>query len=76
MNTVPTGSGSGSGSGSATLLVALAKEVSPDIILLPETWCNCTVDAVLAISGYILATDLTKDRVDTANGIGGGGRGF
>ncbi len=51
----------------------MAEDAGPDIILLTETWCNATVDnAVLAIPGYILATDLRRDRIDTANGIGGG----
>jgi hypothetical protein len=59
--------------GKISELSALAEDAGPDIILLTETWCNATVDnAVLAIPGYILATDLRRDRIDTANGIGGG----
>jgi hypothetical protein len=54
-------------------LTALAEDTNPDIILLSETWCNDTIDnAVLTLPGYILVTDLRKDRSDTANGIGGG----
>ncbi len=54
-------------------LVAVAKDIKPDIILLAETWCNGTVDnAALTIPGYTLVTDLRQDGANTANGIGGG----
>ncbi len=54
-------------------LSAMILDISPDVILLTETWCNGTVDnAVLTLPGYTLVTDLRQDRIDTANGIGGG----
>ena len=45
--------------------------MGPDLILLTETWCNENIsDSVLAISGYEI--QIRTDRLDTANGIGGG----
>ena len=54
-------------------LEAVATDLSPDVILLCETWCNnATNSAGLQIEGYTLQQDLRRDRTDTANGIGGG----
>ena len=54
-------------------LAVQAVDQCPDIILLTETWCNAsTSNATLAIPGYQLETELRTDRIDTANGIGGG----
>ena len=54
-------------------LEATASDVKPDLILITESWCNSDIsDNVLKLSGYELASDLRKDRTDTANGIGGG----
>ena len=45
--------------------------MKPDFIMLTETWCNNTIDnALLTIPGYGL--EIRKDRMDTAQGIGGG----
>jgi Reverse transcriptase (RNA-dependent DNA polymerase)/Endonuclease-reverse transcriptase len=52
-------------------LTATAEILSPDIILLTETWTNSTVNnANMTIPGYRIEERL--DRSDTANGIGGG----
>ena len=52
-------------------LNALASEMKPDFIMLTETWCNSTIDnALLTMPGYGL--EIRKDRMDTAQGIGGG----
>jgi Endonuclease-reverse transcriptase len=52
-------------------LAALSDFLSPDIILLTETWTNKNINsAALTIPGYRL--EERRDREDTANGIGGG----
>jgi len=54
-------------------LACLTSEKKPDLILITESWCNPNVnDAYLALPGYHLQPDLRADRLDTANGIGGG----
>ena len=54
----------------------LASQISvmdPDLILVTESWCREDIsDAFLKLPGYMLQTELRKDRADTANGIGGG----
>ena len=38
-----------------------------------ETWCNPSIEnSDLTVPGYQLEQELRKDRLDTANGIGGG----
>jgi hypothetical protein len=52
-------------------LAALSEFLSPDIILLTETWTNKNINnASLTIPGY--RVEERKDREDTTNGIGGG----
>ena len=52
-------------------LESLCYENNPDIVIVTETWCNTNVsDALLNIPGYYIG--IRCDRVDTANGIGGG----
>ena len=54
-------------------LQALANERDPDFILITESWCNDkTSNGMLNIEGYNVEPELRIDRVDTANGIGGG----
>jgi len=54
-------------------LSAVATDLSPDLILVTETWCKSEItNAYLAIPGYELQADLRRDREDTVNGIGGG----
>ena len=46
---------------------------NPDIIIITETWCNFNIaDSILTINGYFIEPNLRIDRLDTANGIGGG----
>ena len=46
---------------------------NPDIIIITETWCNSNIaDSILTINGYFIEPNLRIDRLDTANGIGGG----
>ncbi len=48
-------------------------EEKPDLILMTESWCNGNIsDSFLSIDGYELQTDLRMDRIDTAQGRGGG----
>jgi Reverse transcriptase (RNA-dependent DNA polymerase)/Endonuclease-reverse transcriptase len=52
-------------------LAAISEFLSPDIILITETWTNKSItNAAMTIPGYRL--EERKDRTDTANGIGGG----
>ena len=54
-------------------LAACAAELSPDLILICESWCREDIsDAFLQLPGYELIPDLRKDRSDTVNGVGGG----
>jgi hypothetical protein len=48
-------------------------DISPDLILITETWCNSDIaDAFLSIPWYDLLPDLRVDRADTGGGRGGG----
>jgi hypothetical protein len=52
-------------------LAATAEFLSPDVILLTETWTNQSLNnASMTIPNYNLVE--RQDRKDTANGIGGG----
>ena len=54
-------------------LSAYAADMKPDFILVTETWCNPSIEnSDLTVPGYQLEQELRKDRLDTANGIGGG----
>ncbi len=54
-------------------LACVAESLKPDIILVPESWCNSDVtNAFLSIDGYEIQSDLRTDREDTAQGRGGG----
>ena len=54
-------------------LSTLISEHDPDLILITESWCNKdTTNAFLNVPGYYIDPDLRLDRIDTANGIGGG----
>ena len=54
-------------------LETLISDNNPDIILLTETWCNSDItNSYLNLNGYFIDPDLRVDRLDTANGIGGG----
>ena len=54
-------------------LCCIANDMSPDFILLTESWCNDeTSEAFLSVPGYELQQDLRVDRQDTAGGRGGG----
>ena len=54
-------------------LTVLADDLKPDFILLTECWTNPNIEnASLRVPGYVLDTDLRKDRLDTGNGVGGG----
>ena len=54
-------------------LSTLTSEHDPDLILITESWCNKdTTNAFLNVPGYYIDPDLRLDRIDTANGIGGG----
>jgi len=54
-------------------LACVASDAKPDIILVTESWCHEGIsDAYLAIPGFQLQPELRVDRMDTANGIGGG----
>jgi hypothetical protein len=54
-------------------LACVASDAKPDIILVTESWCHERIsDAYLAIPGFQLQPELRVDRMDTANGIGGG----
>jgi hypothetical protein len=47
--------------------------LSPDLVLITESWCNDNVtNALLTMPGYDVVPDLRVDRQDTAGGIGGG----
>jgi Reverse transcriptase (RNA-dependent DNA polymerase)/Endonuclease-reverse transcriptase len=47
--------------------------LSPDVILISESWCNNHVsNALLSVPGYDVLPDLRRDREDTTSGIGGG----
>lgn len=47
--------------------------MDPDLILICESWCNSDItSAFLLIDGFVLITDLRRDRDDTRQGIGGG----
>jgi hypothetical protein len=54
-------------------LGCVVAELTPDLILITESWCSENVtNAYLKITGYKLQPELRKDRADTLNGIGGG----
>jgi hypothetical protein len=54
-------------------LSSIASDLSPDLILVTETWCNDQItNAFLTIPGYDLQQDLRKDRLNTDRGRGGG----
>ena len=54
-------------------LEAVTADLSPNIILICETWYNASTNtANLLIQNYELQPALRQDRADTANGIGGG----
>jgi hypothetical protein len=54
-------------------LSAVADDRKPDLVLLPETWCNTSTDnATLTIPDFNLELELRRDREDTGQGVGGG----
>ena len=54
-------------------LCVVSNDLSPDIILITESWCNAEItNAFLDVPGYELKTDLRRDRSDTRLGVGGG----
>jgi hypothetical protein len=47
--------------------------LSPDVILIVETWAHQGIKtALLNIPGYKIDKDLRRDRCDTNQGVGGG----
>jgi hypothetical protein len=54
-------------------LECTASMTKPALILVTESWCNNSIsNEFLSIDGYELQTDLRMDRIDTAQGRGGG----
>jgi len=54
-------------------LQILLNEQEPDLFLITESWCNQEIsNSLLSIPGYSIDPNLRTDRLDTANGIGGG----
>jgi hypothetical protein len=54
-------------------LYCTVTNLSPDIVLITESWCNDYVtNALLTMPGYDIVPDLRVDRRDTVGGIGGG----